>query len=554
MKRVFNLISLLLVTGMIFCSCTGCGGGQSGKDSKHQFDENDGPLVPYEETLKVTQVRYQNTSVTYARGEDKSDNFIRDFFKEKLNMEWESVWTTDYSSYFTKLNLDIAGNDLPDVFMVDGAQLQTLIENDQIEDLTDYYDYYASDRLKENIEYGDKMLLDFPTHEGKLYGVPLTSSYAGNTGFMWIRTDWMKKLGLSAPTTYQELCQYIDTLKKSGLCANNSSGFSFLGAGSVSFDSISQMYGAYYDYFVKDESTNKLIYSGITDNMKNALKAMQDMFKAGLIDSDWAAKGSTEEEMISVGQYGIVFGQYYYPGLLSGSLLNDSNADWEAYPLPALNADSKARPKGTDYVNGYVVVRKGYEHPEALLKSMNLWAELWTDGGEYNGWLTERMTTDHKTVKLIGEYALPYQFDGVLTFNSIGKSIREVLSSANPETEINNHVYSKMTFNYINDYLKDPKNTANISGEGWKLYKIYTSAAPVMDQYMGNLKFNEYHGMLSEDSAFNKVTLDKMMVECYTNIIMGDSIDTFDAFVKEWYKEGGQTMLDEVNQWYSSQS
>ena len=398
------------------------------------------------------------------------------------------------------------------------------------------------------------MLLDFPTHKGKLYGVPLTSSYAGNTGFMWIRTDWMKKLGLSAPTTYQELCRYINTLKKSGLCANNSSGFSFLGAGSVSFDSISQMYGAYYDYFVKDESTNKLIYSGITDNMKNALKAMQDMFKAGLIDSDWAAKGSTEEEMISVGQYGIVFGQYYYPGLLSGSLLNDPNADWEAFPLPSLNADNKARPKGTDYVNGYVVVRKGYEHPEALLKSMNLWAELWTDGGEYNGWLAERMTTDHKTVKLIGEYALPYQFDGVLTFNSIGKSIREVLSSANPETEINNHVYSKMTFNYINDYLKDPKNTANISGEGWKLYKIYTSAAPVMDQYMGNLKFNEYHGMLSEDSAFNKVTLDKMMVECYTNIIMGDPIDTFDAFVKEWYKEGGQTMLDEVNQWYSNQS
>ena len=81
MKKVFNLISLLLVTGMIFCSCTGCGGGQSGKDSKHQFDKNDGPLVPYEETLKVKQVRYQNTSVTYARGEDKSDNFIRDFFK-----------------------------------------------------------------------------------------------------------------------------------------------------------------------------------------------------------------------------------------------------------------------------------------------------------------------------------------------------------------------------------------------------------------------------------------------------------------------------------------
>lgn len=554
MKKTLCLVALLLVSVMVLGLSAGCSGTSVDTVSRHIFDENDGPLVPYDTPLKVKQVRYQNTSVTYARGEDKSDNFIRDFYKEKLNIEWESVWTTDYSSYFTKLNLDIAGNDLPDVFMVDGAQLQTLIENDQIEDLTDYYDYYASDRLKENIEYGDKMLLDFPTYNGKLYGIPLTSSYAGDTGFMWIRTDWMKKLGLSAPTTYEELCNYIKALKASGLCKDNSSGFSFLGAGSVSFDSLSQMFGAYYDYFVKDESTGKLTYSGITDNMKNALKAMQDMFKAGLIDSDWAAKGSTEEEMISVGQYGIVFGQYFYPGLLSGSLLNDPEADWEAFPLPSLDKNSKSAPKGSDYVNGYVVVRKGYEHPEALLKSMNLWAELWTDGGEYNEWLAERMTTDHKSVKLIGEYALPYQFDGVMTFNDIGKDIRDVLASSDPETEINKYPFSKMTFGYINDYLKDPKNTANILGEGWKLYKIYTSAAPVMDKYVGSLKFNEFHGMLSEDSAFNKVSLDKMMVECYTSIIMGDPIDSFDDFVKEWYDAGGKSMLDEVNKWYEGRS
>ena len=60
--------------------------------------------------------------------------------------------------------------------------------------------------------------------------------------------------------------------------------------------------------------------------------------------------------------------------------------------------------------------------------------------------------------------------------------------------------------------------------------------------------------MLSEDSAFNKVSLDKMMVECYTSIIMGDPIDSFDDFVKEWYDAGGKSMLDEVNKWYEGRS
>ena len=548
MKKMVKCLLLLLAVCLFITSFAGCQGDTEDPEKKPtpepmSFDPSDGPLVPYEETLVITQPRYQNTSVTYVRGESASDNFIRDFYKEKLNIEWESVWTTDYSSYFTKLNLDIAGNDLPDVFLVDAAQLQTLIENDQVEDLTDYYNYYASDLLKSNIEYNDGLMMEFPTVGGRLYGIPLTSSYAGDTGFMWIRTDWMKKLGLSAPTTYQELCDYIKALKESGLCVNNSSGFSFLGCGSVSFDAISQMFGTYYDYFLKDEATGELVYTGVSDEMRNALQAMQDMFRAGLIDSDWAAKGSTEEEMISVGQYGIVFGQYFYPGLLAGNLLNDPQADWEAFPLPSLHAGEESHPKGTNFVNGYLVVRKGYEHPEALLKSMNLWAELWLDGGEYSQWLTEKMTGDHKSVKLIGEYALPYQFDGVTTFNIIGKQIREVLASEDPDAAIEKYPYSRITY----EFLKDPTDPMYISGEGWKLYKIYTSAAPVMDTYMGKLQFNDFQGMLSEDAAFEKVSLDKMMVETYTNIIMGDPIESFDRFVEDWYAEGGQTILDEVN-------
>ncbi len=540
------LIAVLLCT--LLPACSGDTEEPTATKPTMNFDENDGPLVPYEETLTVTQVRYLQPSTTYIRGEGKNDNFIRDFYKEKLNIEMETVWEAEYTSYFTKLNLDIASDDLPDIFMVDGAQLQTLIENDQIEDLSQYYEYYASDLLRQNVEYNNGYLLQFPTVNGGLYGLPRFTSYAGETAFMWIRTDWMEELDLEAPTTWEELTHFIKTLKESGLCTNDSSGFSFLGVASESFDAITQMYGAYYDYFIDDGNGN-LIYSGVTPEMKNALAAMQEMYKAGLIDADWASKGSTEEEMIASGQYGIVFGRYFYPFLLKGSLLNDPNADWGCFPVPSYDDSKQSTVMGTNYTNGYIVVRKGYEHPEALIKLMNLWCELNVQGGQYVDWLAEQTIGPYKSVNLLNEYMFPYAMEGVNALIDSGHALDTVLSAENPDEEVKKYPYIQTLY----DKVKDPTASDWVSGNGWWNRLVYTGSAKVLEGYIERgMQFNEFQGMLTEESAFNKVSLDSMMVETYTNIIMGDSIDTFDQFVEDWYDMGGQEILNEANAWYKA--
>lgn len=546
MKKWLAPIMVLSMVCALFAGCS----VNTADDTRPSitFDPNDGPLVPYEETLTVTQVRYLQPSTTYIRGESKNDNFIRDFYKEKLNIEMKTVWEAEYISYFTKLNLDIASNDLPDIFMVDGAQLQTLIENDQIEDLSQYYDYYASDLLRQNVEFNNGYLLQFPTVNGGLYGLPRFTSYAGETAFMWIRTDWMEKLNLEAPTTWAEFTHFIKTLKESGLCTNNSSGFSFLGVASESFDAITQMFGAYYDYFV-DDGTGNLVYSGVTAEMKNALAAMQEMYKDGLIDSDWASKGSTEEEMIASGQYGIVFGRYFYPFLLKGSLLNDENADWGCFSVPSYDNSKQSAVMGTNYTNGYIVVRKGYEHPEALIKLMNLWCELNVQDGQYVDWLAEKTTGEYKSVNLINEYMFPYAMEGVGALIDNGKALEAILSSANPDEEVKKHPYVQTIY----DKIKDPTVSDWVSGNGWWNKLVYTGSAKVLEGYIARgMQFNEFQGMLSEEAAFNKVSLDAMMVETYTNIIMGDSLDTFDEFVEDWYDMGGQEILDEANAWYAA--
>jgi putative aldouronate transport system substrate-binding protein len=204
---------------------------------------------------------------------------------------------------------------------------------------------------------------------------------------------------------------------------------------------------------------------------------------------------------------------------------------------------------GTNYTNGYIVVRKGFEHPEALIKTMNLWCELNVDGGQYVQWLAEQTTGKYKSVSLLNEYMFPYAMEGVTSFTDTGAAIRDIFASDNPDETAKKYPFVTSLYAEI----KDPSDPAWLTGAGWWHKLVYTSGASVMESYLERgLQFNEFQGMLSEDSAFNKVTLDKLMVETYTNIIMGESIDTFDAFVAEWYAEGGQEILDEANAWYAA--
>lgn len=96
---------------------------QSGNDVSLVFSDDDGPLVPFEETVTLTQVKSHNPNITYIEGESKSDNFVTRFYKEKLNVVWETKWDADPAAYTAKLNLDIASDELPDVCLVSASQL-----------------------------------------------------------------------------------------------------------------------------------------------------------------------------------------------------------------------------------------------------------------------------------------------------------------------------------------------------------------------------------------------------------------------------------------------
>lgn len=540
MKRTIIGRMICILLAICTIGLAGCADGGDETQPTFVFDENDGPLVPYAETITITQVKSHNPNITYVEGESKSNNFVTEFYKEKLNIVWETVWDADPAAYTAKLNLDIASDELPGVFVVNAYQLNTLIEAGQILDLTDIYERFAGEKLKNNIS---ENALASCTYDGRLYAIPQMTSGESDVPIMWMRQDWLDQLGETAPTTYEELVAYVQKVKNSGL-AGGSSGLNFYGPGSQTFSAIAQTSGAYYDTWLLDENGNA-VYSGIQPEMRDALLKMQDMYKAGLIDEDFAIKGSTEEALIAQQQYGIVFGQYFYGHLLKGSVLNNPEAEWRAYPIPE-NMNGDIVPKSSLNVGGYYVISKNCKNPEALLKSMNLWMEIWAPDGQYRDWFTDEMLNEHADVYLCGEYALPSFFDVTTNNVEIGKAIRAVYASDDPEEEIKNYPFARLTYNL----MKDESNFYRfVGGEGWALKHVYLYAEKVYEGYNNNFEHGCYFGTLSEDANYLKTTLDTNMIELYYAIIMGEDISKFDEFVEQWKSQGGDTITAEVNEW-----
>ena len=64
---------------------------------------------------------------------------------------------------------------------------------------------------------------------------------------------------------------------------------------------------------------------------------------------------------------------------------------------------------------------------------------------------------------------------------------------------------------------------------------------------------NEFYSSFTETMLTNQGVLDTMRDEVFHRIITGAPIEEFDKFVNDWEKMGGETITQEVNEWYQTQ-
>jgi putative aldouronate transport system substrate-binding protein len=544
MKKLLKTTVLLFlvagIAGQVFA-----GGRRAEGGSGVPMPANDGPLVPYDKALEITVPLSIYSNMFFPEGENFERNFVTNFYTEKLNILWKGKWTVDSSQSEEKLNAAVASNDLPDMFSASYELLGRLIKAGQVQAIGDVYEKYATPRLREICNYQDGRGFLAGSSGGKLYALPVANDFADNVAMLFIRKDWLDKLNLSIPTTMDELLTVARAFRDRDPDGNGRNDTIAIaldmawGQTRAGINSLANPLGAYASIWIPD-GTGGLKYSSIQPEMKAALQLMQNLYKEGLLDREFAVKdGGKVAEDIAAGKIGIfpgVFWSSLWP--LQSTIDNNPNADWVPCPI-SVNNQGKRVTQNKIFSYFTVVVRAGFDHPEALIKGMNLWAEMFH--GEY---------ADHFNSLLSTPQYMPVA-DG---WHNLGKPVYFM----HPEKNIflsENFIQAWNAQNINLCTTGEARNRYDLvsagGSQGWAHKKFLMEAEPVLKQY-DSFVYDEFVGAPTNTMILRTAYLTKLEDETFFSIIMGDPISKFDSFVNEWRTQGGDIITGEVSNWYRS--
>ncbi|UVI28822.1 extracellular solute-binding protein [Paenibacillus spongiae] len=551
-----KLAAICLVVFMLIA--TACGGGDKGQNGKAnqsegtqdtdkapEFDKDD-MFGKYAEPITLSLGKSVSTKDTNLPSGDTVDNneFYR-FIENKLNVKVTHAWQTEtVDAYQQKLSVSIASRDLPDAFIVNEKQLKHLVEADLIADLTDIYHSLASPLVKDYYEsYGD-LVLNRATIDGKLMALPSTT-ISGQHNLTWIRQDWLEKLELNPPKTLDDLIAVAKSFIENDPDGNNKkdtygmTGIPELGGVGYStpntFETIFGAIDAYKSQWLKDKSGN-VVYSSILPEMKTALAKLHELYAAGIIDKEFPVR-KDPNELAAGGKLGIVFAPWWFPytNTFPDSIKNDPKAEWKPYSGP-VDADGKYNTYDVDPAGSYLVVRKGYKHPEAVMKVLNV---------EYQAlrWLDPDAVDIYKGLNVswtLWPFALQLDYkDAVYRYHMELKNAWEAKDPSQITTQFVKGWYDNVAIN-----AENPKKNLAAWSEAMSRMDGSAEANPANYNEVQNVFYGRTKTMEQKWAI-----LEKMENETFLKIVLGEEpLDKFDAFVKEWKKLGGDQITKEVEE------
>lgn len=503
------------------------------------------PMGKYDPPIEITSVRDLNPSTLFKPGESIENNVWTREYEQILGIKIKYLWTTKGGSGFEqKLNVSMASGDLPDITSVNAIQMQQLVESDQLEDLTELYEKYASPFTKKILVQDGGNALKSATSGGKLIALPWTVSAIESAPVLWVRTDWLKKLNLPEPKTMNDVFTIAEAFKNKNPSGNSPEKAFGLGVSKElfpGFPTLSGYFNGYHAYpriWVKDASGN-LVYGSIQPEIKPALLKLQEMYKAGLIDREFAVKDSGKSiEDIANGKLGIYYGMWWNPAYpLQDAMNKDPEMEWQGYAVPSID-ENPAKIQVPFPVNSYFVVKKGSAHPEAVIKLLNLFMERnYSDNAEFEKFGIDKDGFQYVNYPLVAAYEANHNMNIHLhLLDALNKKDPSALSGEE------SGYYAK-----ILDYRNG--NRKNWTEEG--MHGRFSGWPGIIEKEKNNLIVNqEFFGTPTKTMGERNSALFKLEEETFTKIIMGAApIDEFDNFVTKWNSLGGKEITQEVKEW-----
>jgi putative aldouronate transport system substrate-binding protein len=546
LQKISKIVSTLVIFSMVLtlAACTKNKNTDTGNKPVNSSTSSKvvDPLAKYDPPIELTAWRYTNPSIKYENGDTIENNIYIKAYLEQLGIKLNYKWVVPQDQFQQKLNISIASGDLPDLMWLNNTALTSLVENDMLYDLTDLFKNNTT-QLTRDIMLQDETSFNTAKFGGKLMALPYTGSAIDSLQIMYLRQDWLQKLNLPEPKTMQDVLAIANAFAKKDPDGNGKDDTfgmallkSFLTETHANATGFFVGYHAYPKKWVKDFS-GKLAYGSTLPEVKTALKQLQDMYKDGLIDKEFGVKDRPKVvETLAAGKVGLQFGGMSSPGsVLQTSVDNDPKAEWKAYPIPSI--DSKpATPIAKMPITLYYGVNKKSKHPEAVMKLLEFGTK---------GYSNQDTNNDYGTNK----NGIPVYMYAAIGYEPAKKNLNAHL---NVLEALKNKDASKLSVEESGYYTKIV-DFRNGNRKNWGQERIFgtPSSFDVINQYVtsNNMVYDGFYGSPTPTMVEKLSTLDKMEEEVFTKIIMGQSIDSFDKFVEDWKKLGGDQITKEINEW-----
>ncbi len=602
-KTMSRLLAMLLAVGMVFSitACSGDGGTSSGSGGESSTTESTGgesggdkedydPFGKYEE--EVTMTAATAISATAAETDFKDNAWVKKY-KEVYNLAIDYVYLAPQEQYDQRISMMMVDGSLPDCFTTSLIQTQQLIDAGLLEPQTEAWANYASDQAYEAMMQNGSAPFDVVTSDGELYAMPWVQPAIETVHALFVNEKWRKDLGLPEPDTLENFEKLIYGFKEQDPNGNGEADEYGLGLSKNLWDlgfeaySFCNIFGAYPDSWLQDEDGN-VYYGSVQEEMKPALEKLAQYYADGLIDPEFIVKSYEEEaELVTREQLGAMFG-IQWTGLMGTCLQSlyqnyynegkdPDSLEWKVYPLPSLDGTTETTPIIYDNTSKFVVVKAGYEHPEAVTKMVNYihfmgigpqgegpegHPELAITYEEYQGIDENGVDQGDGLWDSWGNnlFAAETIHANMQRWNSWFAIINDDDAEAKEWCE-NNYLARSGAVN-IQAFAKDGVNMVNSNGvqgidsPSWQF--VYNTCGETFmygqeQQEKDNIIMDIRGAFVSDTMVDKQASLESLELQEITKIITGESsIDAFDTFVQNWKANGGDTITQEMQEYIDS--
>lgn len=295
MKKCTGFIAMIMALVFLITACsqeTGPSAAPQPADSTAQpISENTMPISEEKITLTAMITRYPDMTLPFEELPE-----VKAFEEEtNIHIEWIEI---PMQSRLERINLAFSGGELPDMFFGTQLPYDVILRNaseGSIIPLNDLIENYAPNlkkRFEERPDLYENML--FP--DGNIYGIPKVDEkpLQSNPDNLFINQKWLERIGLPVPTTIEEFKEVLVAFKNTDLNGNGQNDeipFSFImGTNAAPATGIHSLFGSFGVVDTPSSESHlmvkngELIYVPITDEYKEGLEYLHELYAEGLID------------------------------------------------------------------------------------------------------------------------------------------------------------------------------------------------------------------------------------------------------------------------------